>query len=332
MADILELMGGRQDWISERYELVRERMEELAKEEIKELFWKEPLSELALFLVDCMRVYDLGEAQILESLPEEKRQAVMNQLAVREKKVREQLMGESTEQPWQNGSAEESRQEIWPLLFQVLAQLCVPCAAYCIRREQLLLTIHAELFVQIHQIFQLWSAGEETEEQSLAEVKEAIYYHLRDYCDLMLAYNRQDLQAAEIAGKDAVVIAVDGQEPSALSASQRLERQEKKLCCVTIRDNVWNRLLTGYGGPAVPLFFDRAFRERLLSEEKKMLEQKRDMPAGLEIILVPGFPEFGSMELSNKNRFLYEEYLSEVHELRQRAASSIDGKICVEIR
>lgn len=218
MTDILEFMGERQDWISERYHLVRERMEELIHDD-KELFRREFLSELALFLVDCMRVYDLGEAQIMESLPEEKRHEILNQLTWRAEKLRGRTEAENKSLNWSG-------------LFQVFVELYMPCAAYCMRREQLLLTIHAELFVQVYQIFQIWSAGEETEEQAYAAMKEAVYYHLRDYCDVMLAYNQRDLCRLIIMEQGAEGGGAAGSHLEALTGgiiSERIRRYREQL-------------------------------------------------------------------------------------------------------
>lgn len=185
MTDILEFMGERQDWISERYQLVRERMEELIYEDDKELFQREFLSELALFLVDCMRVYDLGTAQILEELPEETRRDILHQLQRRAERLRS--LAEAEDNP------------IWAGLLQVIYELYMPCAAYSTGREQLLLTIHGELFVQLDQAFRMYETGEETEKQTYRAMKEAVYYHLRDYCDIMLAYDlRKLLEKSEI--------------------------------------------------------------------------------------------------------------------------------------
>ncbi len=42
--------------------------------------------------------------------------------------------------------------------------------------------------------------------------------------------------------------------------------------------------------------------------------------------------DLAGMEHSNKNQLLYEEYLSEVNEMRKTCISSIDGANCDEIR
>ena len=183
MAKILEFMEHRDQWIEERYDLVRERMDDLVKEDHSQLFCGDYLGGLAHFLYDALRVYDLKTAQMLEVQPLDKQRGIHDQLYGA---PIWQKYGTLSDACW-NGEEERG-----PLLW-ALARECRLAAGYACGGQRFLLTITVELYLQIYQLFEMEHSGELHQSELLECVRQAVYSHFSDYSDVIaaLVYHEQ---------------------------------------------------------------------------------------------------------------------------------------------
>ena len=183
MAKILEFMEHRDQWIEERYDLVRERMDDLVKENHSQLFCGDYLGGLAHFLYDALRVYDLKTAQMLEVQPLDKQRGIHDQLYGA---PIWQKYGTLSDACW-NGEEE------WGPLLWALARECRLAAGYACSGQRFLLTITVELYLQVYQLFEMEHSGELHESELLESVRQAVYSHFSDYSDVIaaLVYHEQ---------------------------------------------------------------------------------------------------------------------------------------------
>ena len=183
MAKILEFMEHRDQWIQERYELIRERMDELVKEDMSGLSAEAYLKDMAQFLFDTLRVYDLKEAQVLDTLPVEQQQGIHDQMYQAAIWQRYDTLSDAC---WDAG-------EEWGPLLWAVAQEWKLAARYACEGQRFLLTIAVELFLQVYQIYEMERAGELQPAEMLESVRQAVYSHFSDYCDVVaaLAYHEQ---------------------------------------------------------------------------------------------------------------------------------------------
>ncbi len=228
-------MEHRDQWIEERYDLVRERMDDLVSEDQIRLVQGEFLGGLAHFLHDALRVYDLKAAQMLEGQPLEKQRGIHNQLYGAP--VWQQY-GTLSEACWNAG-------EEWGPLLWALAQECRLAAGYACGGQRFLLTITVELYLQVYQLFEMERSGEIHESELLESVRQAIYSHFSDYCDVISAlvhheqfypgdFHNQLLSAGaeDIYG----LYRLGGQvDEAALARSQRLSSMDEEM--VAWREN-----------------------------------------------------------------------------------------------
>lgn len=183
MADIIEFMNNREQWIAERYELARERMESVAAEDMTGLFREDYLNGMALFLHDALRVFDLKEAQILDALPLGKQKGIHGQLYGA--KVWE-MYGDLAK-------ACETAGENWGPLLWAAGNEWRLAAGYALSGQRFLLTAAVELFLQIYQLFEMERSGEVVEEELKESVRQALYYHFSDYSDVTAAMSYHNL-------------------------------------------------------------------------------------------------------------------------------------------
>jgi len=183
VAKIVEFMENRDQWIRERYDLIRERMDELVQEDQKDLFLKEYLGGMARFLYDALRVYDLKAAQMLEGQSLENQRGIHDQLYGAP--VWQQY-GTLSDACWNAG-------EEWGPLLWALARECKLAAGYACGGQRFLLTITVELYLQVYQLFEMERFGELQREELLESVRQAVYSHFSDYCDVIaaLVYHEQ---------------------------------------------------------------------------------------------------------------------------------------------
>lgn len=229
MAKILEFMEHRDQWIEERYDLVRERMDELVKEDQSQLSQGEFLEGMAQFLYDVLRVYDLKEAQMLEIQSLEKQRGIHDQLY--EAPVWQQY-GTLSDACWNAG-------EEWGPLLWSLAQECRLAAGYACAGQRFLLTITVELFLQVYQLFEMEQAGELYSTEMMESVRQAVYSHFNDYCDVIaaLVYHEQfypgdfHYQLLEAGPEDMYgLYRLGGQvDEAAVSRSLRLSSMDEKM-------------------------------------------------------------------------------------------------------
>ena len=222
-------MENRDQWIEERYDLVRERMEELVHEDHSQLFCGAYLGEMASFLYDALRVYDLKTAQMLEVQPLDKQRG-----------IHDQLYGAPI---WQQyGTLSDAcwhAEEDWGPLLWALAQECRLAAAYACGGQRFLLTITVELYLQVYQLFGMEHSGEMHREELLESVNQAVYSHFSDYSDVIaaLVYHEQfypgdfhyqllEAGAEELYG----LYRLGGQvDEAAVARSQRLSSMEGEM-------------------------------------------------------------------------------------------------------
>ena len=183
VAKILEFMEHMDEWIEERYDLIRERMDGLVTEDMSSFFCGEYLNGMAHFLHDALRVYDLQAAQVLETLPLEEQEGIHHQLygaPVWQK------YGTLSDACWSAG-------EEWGPLLWAAGREWERAAAYACRGQRFLLTIAVELFLQVYQSFEMESFGELHEEELRESIRQAMYSHYSDYCDVFaaLVYHEQ---------------------------------------------------------------------------------------------------------------------------------------------
>ena len=177
MADILEYMESRPEWLDERLELARGRLSAILSEEKNGLLARAFWEETALFMQDALRVFDLKEAQMLEGLSFERQRGVQEQLAaapVWRRLYREEEIA---------GEAELDR------LLRTAAKEWKLAGSYALFGEKLPLVICLELFLQIYQLFEMEKRGEESREELKGSVHQALYYHFSDYCDVTTAFD-----------------------------------------------------------------------------------------------------------------------------------------------
>jgi len=176
-------MENRDQWIEERYDLVRERMDDLVLENQSELVMGEYLGGLARFLHDALRVYDLKAAQMLEVQPLDKQRGIHDQLYGA---PIWQQYGTLSDACWNGG-------EEWGPLLWALGQECKLAAGYACGGQRFLLTITVELYLQVYQLFAMEHTGELHESELLESVRQAVYSHFSDYCDVIaaLVYHEQ---------------------------------------------------------------------------------------------------------------------------------------------
>lgn len=229
MAKILEFMENRDHWIEERYDLVRERMEDLVLEDHSRLFCGEYLGDMARFLYDALRVYDLKTAQMLEVQSLDKQRGIHDQLygAPIWKKY-----GTLSDACW-NGEEE------WGPLLWALAQECKLAAGYACAGQRFLLTITVELYLQVYQLFEMEHAGELHESELLESARQAVYSHFSDYSDVIaaLVYHEQfypgdfHYQLLEAGPEDLYgLYRLGGQvDAAALARSQRLSSMDEEM-------------------------------------------------------------------------------------------------------
>lgn len=285
MSNIFEYLDEREEWISERYELIRGRMENVSTEDMKELFQGDFLSETALFLVDCMRVQDLKEAHIYDELSDSECRAIDEQLFVRENRIR-QLQDRMNRSPELSYS--------WRVVMYLCMKLMLACKDFDKPEDKLYLTIHAELFMQIFSVIEENAPGGDSDKQIMFAIRELLYYHISDYCDLALPniYRRYAHAVSDFSGG---------------------EREA----------DLWELLITGQEPEVAAFLFDKAMKERFLSEEKSAfeeweaaLQQEENQRQFIEK-LVCTKPLKDRMEFSNKNWVVYKKYLEEVYEFRK---------------
>lgn len=222
-------MEQRDRWIEERYDLVRERMEELVQEDHDSLFCGEYLDGVARFLYDSLRVYDLKAAQMLEVQPLDKQRGIHDQLYGAP--VWQQY-GTLSDACWNAG-------EEWGPLLWALAQECKLAGGYACGGQRFLLTITVELYLQVYQLFEMEHSGELHESELLESVRQAIYSHFSDYCDVIaaLVYHEQfypgdfHYQLLEAGAEEMYgLYRLGGQvDEAAVARSQRLSSMDEEM-------------------------------------------------------------------------------------------------------
>ncbi|MBP3701781.1 MAG: hypothetical protein J6I64_07820, partial [Lachnospiraceae bacterium] len=183
MAKILDFMEHRDEWIEERYDLIRERMDGVVSEDMAGLYCENFLRGMAHFLYDALRVYDLQTAQMLDVQPLEKQRGIHDQLY--EASIWQEY-GTLSDACWKAG-------EEWGPLLWAAAQEWGLAAGYACTGQRFLLTITVELFLQVYQLFEMERDGELRREELMESVRQAVYSHFSDYCDVIaaLVYHEQ---------------------------------------------------------------------------------------------------------------------------------------------
>lgn len=433
MADILEFMDNREQWIDQRYELARERMDSMAAEDKTGLFREDYLNGMALFLRDALRVHDLKAARLLDGLSLDEQRGIHDQLyyaAVWEiwgrylntgltavqtgKKTAEQAAEQAAGQ-----AAGQAAEEEWDLLLWAAGYEWRLAAGYACVGQRYLLTACTELFLQVYQLFLMERAGEISREELRESVRQALYYHFSDYCDVTAAltyrsllisgpFDRELLSAVseeayglyrlgsfvdsraihccemlsalsseELESRAAALAAAagimekaspDGSAAAdsasagdcvirragrvAVLAPAGTERLAQKLCrmlraqglepvCLRRREDFMSRAVSGGPVPELSLFFDRAMKERRLSEEKNAREayktELRSLCAVIDLkAVMPGEPQDTVLAasaprpgvngsdsippcLTEKQKKLYRDFLTEMKNLRTGA-------------
>ena len=229
MAKILEFMENRDQWIEERYDLIRERMDDLVQEDHSQLFCGEYLSGMARFLHDALRVYDLKTAQMLEVQPLDKQRGIHDQLYGA---PIWQQYGTLSDSCW-NGEEE------WGPLLWAMGQEWKLAGGYAFSGQRFLLTITVELYLQVYQLFEMERTGEMNREELLESVRQAVYSHFSDYCDVIaaLVYHEQfypgdfHYQLLEAGSEDWYgLYRLGGQvDAAALARSHRLSSMDEEM-------------------------------------------------------------------------------------------------------
>ena len=229
VAKILEFMEHRDRWIEERYDLVRERMDDLVQEDQTELVMGEYLGKMARFLHDALRVYDLKTAQMLEVQPLEKQRGIHDKLYGA---PIWQKYGTLSDACWNAG-------EEWGPLLWALSQECKLAAGYACAGQRFLLTITVELYLQVYQLFEMEHTGELHESELLESVRQAVYSHFSDYSDVIaaLVYHEQfypgdfHYQLLEAGAEEMYgLYRLGGQvDEAAVARSQRLSSMDEEM-------------------------------------------------------------------------------------------------------
>ncbi len=175
MADILEYMNSRPQWLDERLELSREGLARFAAQGDEGLTAGVFLKETAHFLQDALRIFDLKEALLLEDLSLEKQKGVW-----------EQLMSAPVWKWLSDGLTCADDRGLDQLLRAALTEWRL-AGGYGLWGQKLQMVICLELFLQIVQLFEMERSGEESGEELKESVRQALYYHFSDYCDVTAA-------------------------------------------------------------------------------------------------------------------------------------------------
>ena len=186
MADILEYMNSRPQWLDERLELSREALARFLAEAdgLEGLTAGAFLQETAHFLQDVLRVFDLKEALVLEELPPEQQKGVWEQLVYAP--------------VWQrlSGGPVCPGDEALEALLRAAAREWRLAGGCGFQGRKLSLIISLELFLQLVQLFEMEQKGEESRGELTEAVRQALYYHFSDYSDVTAAQYWQDVLRA----------------------------------------------------------------------------------------------------------------------------------------
>lgn len=156
----------------ERYELVMERMAEIARENALEGSVKTYFQIVSRFLLDVQELLEKKETGVLDSLSLEEHQALQDQYYG-------PLKMEAYENSYLNPAyAVKELGEYGGILSMLYAEL-TKLIPQCYEDRKDLITIYAELFVEVYGIFV-------SSDQILDSVKESIYYFYHDYSELFL--------------------------------------------------------------------------------------------------------------------------------------------------
>ncbi len=175
-----EIYREENETVSERYRLSMERIREICTEEMKEKNFEDYFRRTAKFICHIGNLLEKIENDWLKTASEE-------ELKAENKALYEDILPEAYETSYGNPDyAVKELGEDYGKLFSFVYTEIRGMIVYAFEERKMEITILCELFVQLHTCF-----GDEM--PSCEILKEIVYWHMSDYCDVKLEQRVRDM-------------------------------------------------------------------------------------------------------------------------------------------
>lgn len=181
-----EIYREENESVAERYELAMDRIHGICTEQMKEEGFQAYFTKTAEFICQIETLVNQIEKDWLKTASEEELQKVNQELY-------QDILPESYEKSFANPDyAVSVLGESYGKLFSFIYTEIRAMIVYAFEERKMDITILCELFVQLYTCF-------EEETPSYEELKDIVYWHMSDYCDVKLEQRVRDMVDPEMS-------------------------------------------------------------------------------------------------------------------------------------